>query len=696
MPKAALAILALVPALLAQSGAPTLVSKDPLGGLVVDDVPTLRKQLEQSALGKLLAEPEVATAFQQAVRRSYGGAAHTERLWATVDRLGVAVEPWILSNRIASPFTTMGDLDLDNLVRFELMSSAPPDGQHRTPTAVTMTCLPRAEGRWTAQFEKRAMGFTKSKLWHALDDAKIDGYPGYAWAPAGIDESDPNFEFLRGTRLWMLHLPGTFANGTGMPQHCATIAPAPARGPAAATLTMRPQSYLKTFAAMGVGVPMEFALFGFDSLQEFDWQLRFDGEQLVDLLEVRFDKEPRGVIGALLTGRGDLPAQPLPEGALAQIRAAVDVPILFKALTEMAGGGLGGLKADDVGAAFTGGLALGITAPARGQVVPRIYLSAGIGDAEALDRVLQTIAANAKQKQVTYEQVPCTVLTIPGGPPALQPTWCKLDGVLHVAESGASMRAFLKARADGAATMDIGDVPVPEGPGEVMPFEVRADQAAMYATFVNVWLPLYSLAQGGRGRALLARDEMPTPEAMANHLGKSRGALRRDGNTFRLTQRGTLGGVDTAALAMVFGPMLSAEMNSDYSEAQLANAIGKHQLERVWAAIEKWKQAHDGKLPASLGELVQDGKLPADALLLEPEDPTAEVVPLPGDGKSIRSSYRYFPTPVEVDCGNVQGKALLIAVEPQNWNRSMLLDDGTTPDVWGEASQRPIDKFGAK
>ncbi|MBL8734061.1 MAG: hypothetical protein JNN13_16935 [Planctomycetes bacterium] len=691
----ALALLALAAPLIAQ-GPPTLVPKNRLGGFVAEDVPKLRQQLAQSRLARLLAAADVAEAYELARRRFTARLTHTEALLDTADRLEVALDPWVISNRISSPLSMMEMPDLAELVRFELMASGPVDGEHRPGTAVVLRCTPRAEGRWTARFEQRAARMNASKHWQSLDEGKVDGYPGYAWAPTGLDENDPNFEFLRGTRLWMLHLPGSFASGSGLIEHCAEIASPPPPGPAALTMSMQLQQYVRMFADMGGGVPAEFAMLGFDTLQEFSWQLEFAGDQLLDTLAVRCEGEPKGLVGALLGGKAALPAQPLPEGALAQLRAAVDVATLYSALQGLAGGDLGPLQEADVVAAFSGGLAIGVTAPARGQLVPRIYLSLGIGDQDALARVLAALATGAKQKQVTYEDVPCTVLQYQGVPPAFQPTWCQLDGVLHIAETGTSMRAFLKARADGVAVMDVGDAPEPAGRGERLPFDVRFDTAAIYTAFHEIWLPLYEIAQMGRQQQpLLKRDEMPAPEDVAELLGKGRGLLRRDGDTWRLQQLGTLGGVETAALAMVYAPMLWAEMTSDYQTAQLTAAIGKHQLARIWQAIERWQAQHEGKLPASLGELVAQGGLPADALLLTPHDPDAEALPLPGDGgKSVPCSFRYFPTPVEVDTGSGPMKVLLVAIAPQPWNRAMLADDGTTPDVYGEVSRQPIDRFG--
>src|SRR5215207_2698897 len=96
------------------------------------------------------------------------------------------------------------------------------------------------------------------------------------------------------------------------------------------------------------------------------------------------------------------------------------------------------------------------------------------------------------------EGVSCTVAALPGAPAALTPSWCTLEGVLHVAESPASLRAFLQARKDA---------------GDALPsFDLRLDEQALYRTFHAVWLPLLRLVRSAGQQALVEVDEMPSPD----------------------------------------------------------------------------------------------------------------------------------------------------------------------------------------
>jgi hypothetical protein len=287
-------------------------------------------------------------------------------------------------------------------------------------------------------------------------------------------------------------------------------------------------------------------------------------------------------------------------------------------------------------------------------------------------------------------------LTIPGAPGALQPTWCRLDGVLHVAESGLSMRAFLKARAQGGDAMDVGDAPLPQGAGDALAgFDLRCDQQALYRTFHKVWLPLLKLIpDDGELAPLLQEQDMPPPDAVAPLLGKSRGVLRKDGATWRLQQLGALGGVETAALAMTWGPLVSGVFHRDYWLGQVASAVARQQLEAVWTALEAFQKAHQ-RWPNDLGELFADPKLQPDALLL-PGDDAPETVALPaGDTRVVKTSFRYFGKPVTVADGQGNNlQVLLIAIRPQRYYRPMLTDQGAVPQIWGSDSHKPIDQFG--
>ncbi|MBL8754309.1 MAG: hypothetical protein JNK15_13485, partial [Planctomycetes bacterium] len=487
-----------------------------------------------------------------------------------------------------------------------------------------------------------------------------------------------------------------FAFGNGAPAEVGKLGTATPHPPGV-RLEMDLEAYVAMFTGMMGTTPPEFVALGFDNLKDLRWSASFAGDKVLDEFEVTLRDEPKGLVGAILQGKAALPAQPLPEGALAQIRAAVDLPLALEALAVASGGdALPEPIAKNIAAAFTGGLALGATAPARGGLVPRIFLSLGIADAKALDTLLEQLPPDLKKKQVTLEGTPCTTLTIPDVPPAFQPTFCVLDGVLHMAESGQSLRAFLKARTAGGDAMDVGNAPEPLGAGEKLAtFDVRWDEAAMYQAYHATWLPLLKLLpEEIKGGALVQPGEMPDPEGVLPLLGKGRGILRRDGKTWRLQQLGTLGGLEGAAAAMTWGPILSSAFHQDYYLEQLERAVAKHQLDKAWQAIEAFQKANQ-RMPNDLGELFVVQKLPADTLLL-PGDDLAEPVVLPaGDTRTIRSSFRWFPGGVTVNdnTGN-DVKVVLVSVRPYRWNRPMLSDSGSQPEVYDVKCRLPIDQFG--
>jgi len=181
---------------------------------------------------------------------------------------------------------------------------------------------------------------------------------------------------------------------------------------------------------------------------------------------------------------------------------------------------------------------------------------------------------------------------------------------------------------------------------------------------------------------------MPSPEAVARHVGKSRGILRKDGQRYTVQHLGALGGPEAAALAMTWGPIVSGSFHQDWGTEDLATNIARHKLETVWPALETY-QREKGSWPATLGDLFAAGRLPVDALLV-PGDDAAEAVALSaGDSRTVKSSFRYFPKPVKVG----DGEMLLIAIAPCRYHRAMLTIDGNVPETWGEESRLAIDKF---
>lgn len=670
----------------AQDGPPTFVPKD--GAMVrvlVEDLPALLAV--DSRLARLLAEPDVAEALATFRARVRARNARSDALLAAAAALGIDTHEHV-ENRF------LHHVDVPACQRFETVVLPPPEGSRMPRTVVLLGCTPKAEGRLTQAFEALANAMAGKKALAAVADAKIGGFPihRFGWKRDPQDPDEQSIAF-RPHDQWLAHLPGTFVIGQGTPDDCGAVAAAPVRAAAHAALTVDVEAYLAMIVGVAGMAPFPFA--GLDGVDRLDWRGRFEGDRLLDEIELTLGDPAKGMLAGLVAGTAKLPAQPLPEGALVQVRCAIDLALLLDAAN-----GLTNVRAEvrkEVLAAFTGGAALAAVAPAPGAMLPRLYLSLGIADDAALTRALDLLLANRADasKRVAYDGVECTVLAVPGAPSGLQPVFCRVDGVLHVAESGTSMRALLKALKNGGDAMDVGDAPLPAGPGEPLgTFDLRCDEAAMYRTFHDVWLPLFALVPADElgMQPLLRRDDMPEPDVVGKHVGKSRGVLRRDGNKFTIQHLGTLGGPAAAALAMTWGPIVSGWMHSDWQSEHLVVEIGRRKIEIVWQALDAIDR-DQAPWPATLGELLVAAKLPDDALLV-PGDELAEDVVMPaGDTRRVKSSFRYFPAPLQLDVQGEANRVLFLAIAPRRYGRIALADDGRTLELWGEDSQRAIDGF---
>jgi hypothetical protein len=682
-------------------GAPTFVTKSPLARVRIENVSALLAQLPATCAGQLLANDEVAAAWSAGLARFRERAARRTEIVAAVRRHRIALDPWLSATvRGIEAWDTVRSLELTELQRCELAEVGGDDELPLTRTIGVVACQPRAEGRWTRLFEEQARRLAADPTLRAVADAKFEGLPVHEFEPvadAAGEREEGALDDAR-QRSWLLHLPGVFAFGAGSAATSGALAPPPPRRPEAGFgAEVDLAANVARMGRLG-GVPAEFAAIGLDRLQALRWRLRFAGPLVLDELEVEANGEPRGIVGALLTGKGTPPAQPLPDRALAQLRCSVDVAMLLDGIAGAAGGG--GMPDElraTFQAAFPGGIAIGVCAPAPGGVLPRVIVSLAIGDADAVTKVIDELArARMPRTEFTCEGVPCVALKVDDLPQGLQPAWCRVDGVLHVAESAASLRALLKARAAAAPpAMDVGDAPLPEGAGDAVPgFELRYDAAALYGAFHAHWLPLLNLIPGDVGRhALVRADELPEPDAVAALLGQGRALLRRNGTTWTLQQLGPLGGVHTTALAFTWAPLLSASIAEEWSTQQLERHVASAQLAPVWTELEAFREKHQ-RWPRDLGELFTATKLPADALLL-PGDTNAEPVALPaGDARTIRSSFRWFAPPVQANVDGGDVALLLVGITPRPAFRPMLTDKGDVPQTWGEICQRPIEQFG--
>lgn len=672
----------------AQDGSPTFVL--PSTGLFVDlradEVPALAAHLPKTALARLLAEPDVASAWQLAAERLRGLREKRQRIAAFAKKLPEQNQGLQLPGA-----TDASELAMETLLRVDwsdvrsfrfvgLMQEG-----RRTPIGSgILRCPPKAEGRLTRLFEETAKTLAADPTLKVVHDAKFEGFPAHVFEVAETGENNrfPGYEPLG---VWMLHLPGTFAFGEGIPADCGSVGAAPA-APAGIGLTMNLQAYMRLITGGVGGLPQEMTALGLDQLQTFDWRGRFVGEHVLEEFELAFADTPVGLAPALWSGSAPLPKQALPDGALLQVRVAVDLAKLLPLLAE-SGAPLPPPIAEALQKSLTGGIAFGVSAPAKGGVVPRLCATLGVADAAALqDALKQFLPPDVKTKQGQLEGVDCTSLLLDDLPPALRPTWCVVDGQLHVAESPNSLRDHLRAQKTGAEAMTVGDAPIAAGPGEPMPsVDVRADLAAAYAAFHGIWLPLYELAEAASpmaSKALLPRKDLPEPEAVGKHLRSVRGVMRQTAKGYVLQFQGPLGGPLAASFAATYGPMMSASMHRDFRTEQMELAIAQHLASEVWPKFEAFQKAN-GRWPKDLAELFVDQKLAADALLV-PGDDAAELVAMPaGDARTVRSSFQYHPdTPTRVLDGNDE-KVLLSSVRVLGWQRVSLTTKGETKATYG-------------
>lgn len=666
---------------------------EPMIRLSISDAPALLAALPGLHLGRLFAEPEVASAIEVG-RRNYTGRI---RSWTSaVDRL-LQLEPArgtiaILMQR------EIVELDWRDLLTAELIATRLPDTERSTvQTTLLLEPVAAAEGRLAQRFEQlaaRLRGLAAGPAQAAkvqVGSDKVDGYPALVLKAAG----EPEDYVFQPPGAWLLHLPGQFAGGEGAAEAAGKCVPVPPM-PAGISLQIGMRGYLDLISGVRVAnqeVQTMLRALGLDHVTALSWQLRPAGELLQDEISLLLDGKVGGVLAALLDSTAPLVDQPLPEHALLQLRCAFDVGALIAAVDELltladmdtlseAG------VAEDLKLAWTGGMAFGITRPAAGGFVPRLYASFGIVDAAAFGRLITRLQQlpGLQPKEVTYEGQPCVQLRIDGAPPVLQPSFCLQDGVAHFAESGLSLRALLKARGNGAApALDVGSAPRPEGPGAVVPnFDLRFDGAAIHTALHELWLPLGgSLLAGGMNNVpLVPMAEMPDVEVVVPHLRPGRGVLRRAADRITLAMSGTAGGPEMHVLLTAHGPLLSGPMTGGWSWQgdALRYDLAELHLQALHAAFGSFRE-RTGKFPATLGELLQSGDLADAQMLVLPGDDRTE--PVMHDGKELaRTSFRYF---ADGQTMKPQGEEVVVRIatlHPIGW-RSVVLDaDGGVHDSW--------------
>ncbi|MGC6488336.1 MAG: hypothetical protein ACON4Z_11870 [Planctomycetota bacterium] len=689
---------------------PTFVSTlPPLLELRAAQVPRLVEQWSTSRLGRLFEDEDARLAGELAVRFQSGRIARQTALRLALQQLPSTVDapPHV----VAGLYTLQPDelwrlfeRPVEEVAAAEFTVSMPPENAVDSAPYFfrTMSCRPRYEGRWQQRFDQEAQARARSTMFTPVADARISSFPAHVFAlPEGAAEVG-----LGGLlqQQWMLQLPSRFTYGNGVPAEVGRVDAAPTREDADLSATFHVGRWVEALRQTFGAVPPQLTLLGADKMERLRWSARFVGDLIYDVVQLDFVDGPlTGLPAFLETGETAPPAQGLPDGALAQFRARIELQDAYDALIAAeADLELPGAIFDPLLDALDGGLALGCCAPAPGGLIPRLYLTLGLKDPVAfaawVDGLQAMLPPELSVKQVQYGDVKVSVLKIPDAPQGLQPAWCVVGDRLHVAESALSMRAFLKAQADGVVAMDVDGMAAPAGEGDVMAsFDMRFDAAALYEAFYQRWLPLFELSGVSEMPAPVSRDDLPHPDVVAEHLGKGRGVVRRAARSMSLVQASASGGLELSALLFAWPTML-AQQTYDYMEDEAHLTVARTRLAAVHEALQRF-EAREQRRPADLAELFTAEQLPDDALLL-PADDLAEEVRLP-DGRVLRSSFRYFPSGIELPRGRgsafiqvvggpvqnglaAKTPALLIELRPHQFHRAMLLENGEVPDTYGD------------
>ena len=680
-------------------------------------VPQLLEQWRGSALGGLFEDPEARRCGRLAARFEGSRIHRRTETWLAMHQLGSDQEapPAVIASLYRmgqGEVWRMLERPVQELESAELRVLLHPDpDRNLSPFFVRdLACRPRYEGQWTSRFDDEARRRARSTLFVDVPDAEVSSFAAHAfalpegWADVGLGGLPE--------QQWMLHLPGRFIHGNGVIDACGSVGPAPAHSDAEVRLDVHLDLYNEMLTAAGFGAPAEWTLFGLEAVDRLTWSACFVDGLIHDVVQLDVDG-PLGGVGSFFTERDrPLPAQGLPEGGMVQLRAALDLRETYDGLVAADDDfALPGPLVDGLLAALDGGVALACCAPAPGGLIPRLYLTLGLEDAAALDQAISSaLPPELEVKKVRYGDVEVSVLKIPGAPSGLQPAWCVVDEKLHVAESAQSMRALLKAQGSDAVAMDVGEMTAPPGDGTALTsFDLRYDPAAIYEAFYEIWLPLFERSGFNELPPPVTRDDLPEPDVVARHLGKGRGVIRRTEDSVALVQSSASGGLELTALLFAYPTML-APLMSDFMEDEVHLAVARSKLQAVHDALEDF-EGREGRRPRDLAELCTAQQLSADALLL-PGDELAEQIELPG-GRTVRSSFRYYPAGVKVPRGRgsafigvvggpvqnglaAKTPALLIELRPHQFHRAMLLENGEVPDTYGDfGTTLPIDQFPA-
>jgi hypothetical protein len=528
------------------------------------------------------------------------------------------------------------DQDLEG-IRSVQLAAACPDVNDRgmffpsTRGLLRIDCTPRHEGRFAHRFEARAQMLATASWLERLDNAEWDDLPIHALRST---EAKPARSFFGPASLvegiCMQHRPGSllyaFATLKEL-QHIEPfwMEPRPGFGITCNLVALR--------RIARAGEPL--AALGLDKAS---WHIGFDGGELLEEFTLTCSDGPTGIVRALLTGHAALPDQPLPDGGLLQIRFAADLSQILDAMETVPMGAPPAIR-EQIEAAFTGGVAIGVANPSRGNVVPRIFLTIGVQDAEAAERLLLSAFGDATIKEVQIGDLQAKTVEIPDAPAALQPAWLIHGGSIHIADTVQSLRSLV---AEFSADRTAMDLPTEETvrASEISPplasFDLSFDAATAYETYDRTWRRVWELALMGSHTHSIG-NLMPGYDIVAEYCRPTRATLHAEGNNLIVSHRGGLGSPVLQSLIAIALPSLLQE-RTPWAIRHLANAIAMQRLRGVAEAVEAHRKRGE-PLPATLPELFTELGLPDNSLEI-PYHAQAEQVEL-ADGRTVRVSYRY-------------------------------------------------------
>lgn len=673
------------------SCAPAVAQAATLSQLDIEGVPALVAQRSTATVGELLAEPSVAACWRLGAQHLRERLERQDLLLRAARSANVELAHWAVAHLPAiAMWRVLAKIDVADLQSLAWSLTEPAGGEELT-SRWSVACTPRADGRLAAIFEAEVRALSTWPSWTEYEGGKVDGLPARAFVSQPTDRERFVFAPQSPARCWMVHMPNAFYFGGGRPDRSVSRGPATLSATPGFTFTLDLARHSELFATRG-GMASRIHGLGIDPAT-LRWCIGMQGKNLHEEVAVDFEGTPRGALGSLLCSRAAAPPQALPAGALLQLRFAMEPGQLLAAIEQLTGIdiALSSTAREELDRVLTGGVTLGLGAPARGACLPRLYASFGTADDDRLQALLAAIAPGS-QRQVVLDGMTCTVCTVPGLPITIHPTFGLRNGVLHVTESLASMKSLLAAQRTGAVAMAIGEAPLPPGDAEPMTgLELTCDNAALYTAWHESWLPWLERTRPATWpEPLLDRDDMPRPEVVAPLLGGSRGALRRTDHGITLHMHGPLGGPLLTSLCMAYGPLLSGWLHADEVTPYVVEQLTRTRLLQAWSALGAWRETH-GTWPEQLGDLVAAGNLPAEVLTL-PDDAHVEAS-TSRDGSRLRSSFRYFSTPLRLTGHEDLGGIAMIAVAPSRNGRMMLIDDGSVIRLADPSVQRAIERL---